>query len=369
MISLNKSDLTRSFDKNLIDRQNLSSALAWAAENNVAFDIALESHFGEPYKHLTRMKGVKLSFKTAIDFVIEDLRAGFSLSNALKESCSQWLPTYYLDAISLAEEQGTLSETLILLSDSCTRIATRKRAIRNMLYYPLLLISICIAGCFFLTVYIFPKLLRIMEDLTPHANPPDSLMFIYSLNKLQIDMGFLGMIAILQLPILIYYAFFTDKLEKFFVWFPYINRPILHYNKMEALIAMRTYLQLGMSEAVAFELVIDSLKDSLTKFQFKHILTKIEDGLSFEQAWAKTYPKEHLENFFIDNGVKNNSLLNNIESLINHKEEIASMRFKRVATFVEPVSIILIGLIVGFIVSSVFLTINYTVVSLNDQIM
>ena len=333
--------------KMAVEKRNLTGVLAWAAKKDVPFDVALES-LHPLFSMRLHIKGMKPFYSNSLRKACIDLKNGYSLSRVLEDHFRWWLPDYYIQSIMMAEEKGNLKETLIHLSETSQHISRRKKEVLTLVIYPCILVLFIINFCAFLSIFIIPKYRKIMEDIVNVENLPESIAYVNFIGQLSVQSP-LGLFILIQFPVLIYLIFFTQKLDRVFAYIPILRRPLLKWKKLEGVQALSVFLKNGMPLTEAIEMVIHTQIDSSVKHKFIDLRRLIKDGKSVDAAWQEVFPKDHLENFYIKNGIMRNDLASNLDLLSTYLHDVNNMRMKLIIKIASPVILVFLGAVIAII--------------------
>ena len=99
---------------------------------------------------------------------------------------------------------------------------------------------------------------------------------------------------------------------------------------------------------------IHTQMESKVKHQFMDVRDEVESGIPFDQAWNKVFPEDSLEKFYIINGQKRQKLPENLDLLCSHLHDSEKVRISFLSRILEPLMVLILALLVGALVYSVF---------------
>lgn len=103
------------------------------------------------------------NFKKVIGEVIEDIRAGISLSEALSKHPRAFPPIYHR-LVAVGERTGELETVIRRAADYMERVVTTQKSVKNALIYPAILCIVAIMVIGVLVSFVFPALANLYES-------------------------------------------------------------------------------------------------------------------------------------------------------------------------------------------------------------
>jgi type II secretory pathway component PulF len=155
--------------------------LGWAAQRNIPFHEALKTlpHVGLKSPFLRNIYGVG-SWTGQLGLAIRDLEKGATLSSAISAHLSKYISPYYVAAVRRAERDGRLAQILPHLASVGRYSVCVKQYLKSSLLYPSIQIPMTIMFISTLYIFIFPKFIKIFDELFLEGIPPPLLMRILS---------------------------------------------------------------------------------------------------------------------------------------------------------------------------------------------
>jgi type II secretory pathway component PulF len=341
-------------------QKNITGILAWAAENEITFEMALVSLLPNRFEGIQILKS---KYQKNLEAAIEELTNGFSLSAVLKKHLNFWLPTHYCTAVEVAESQGCLKEALIQLGENNQKYINRRQRFFSICFYPILLSMAFIVVTWFLMVFIFPKLFHIHEHIGGDAEYPPLFNIIYYISGFVSDGIFTILVGIVVFVNVFLAALYSRKVNWLLLRTPFIKRPLLRYEKIEAVATMAIFLKLKISIPQALDMIIGNLEKCAVRKSFLQLRTDLQNGHHFDSAWRNAFPKDKLGQFYVSNGITSNRLQQNLLSMATYLQDKDRHATKVFITVFEPCVIIIIAFFVSLIVGSVFEVLNIFVMS------
>ncbi|QQR83188.1 type II secretion system F family protein [Candidatus Peregrinibacteria bacterium] len=102
---------------------------------------------------------------------MERLNNGQSLSAAMRKY-PKIFPEIYVNIVSVGEQSGTLSETMMGLADNLEENDRFKAKVKGALIYPKIIMTVMFTFMIVLAVFVMPRILTIFDSLGPKFLSP-----------------------------------------------------------------------------------------------------------------------------------------------------------------------------------------------------
>lgn len=300
-------------------------------------------------------QSVKAEKKRIYSNIIYELSKGESFSNAL-QSQGNVFPPLLINMVRTSELTGDLTEILDDMQqyyDSIDR--TRKQAISAMIY-PSILFVFAICVLVFILAYVIPSFVTLFEQ--NNAELPGITKVVLAVSGVLTDYKFwiVGILLGLALAGILLYKYvkpFRKTLQTLIMKLPGFGNIIIY---REVTMFTKTFASLlnhnvfitesmtilrSVSNNEVFKDIIDESLEYLAKG------AKISDA--FEDKWA--FPVVAYE--MLVTGENTGRLPMMMSYVADYYEDLHANTVKRINTFIEPLMIIFIAIIVGIVVVSV----------------
>lgn len=287
--------------------------------------------------------------------IIYELSKGESFSNALISQGSTF-PPLLINMVKTAELTGDLPEILDDMRDYYESIdKTRKAAISSMIY-PSILFIFAICVLVFILMYVIPSFVKLFEQ--QNAELPAITKIVLAVSSFLTSNKFiiLGVLIGLVLGFILLYKYvkpFRKTMQTIAMKLPgfgqiIIYREVAMFTKTFAsLLNHNVFITDSMtilSTVSSNEVFKDIINESL---EFLSKGAKISDA--FEDKWA--FPVVAYE--MLVTGENTGRLPMMMSYVANYYQDLHANLVKRINTFIEPLLIIFIAVIVGIVVISV----------------
>jgi len=299
----------------------------------------------------------KKAFRKIIREVYIDIQRGQSLSQAL--SRRKIFPKLYVNMIKAGEVGGILEAVIKRLASFLETTATFKEEITSALVYPILLTIVGGLAVVFLMLYVIPKFAKIFADMGQTLPLPTIILLNVSTFFISYWWVVAGLVIIAAVALRSYALTAEGKsfIDNIKLKIPLIRR--LHLKLIIARFSRTfgTLLQSGVPILEAIRISREVVGNEIIAGR----LQTVEEGVKKGQGIAKplresaVFPPVVVQMVVVGEEA---GKLDDTFLLIAERFEVESRSLiKRIVSLFEPMLIVFMGLIVGFVVISILLAI------------
>ena len=297
--------------------------------------------------------------KEYLQKIIRDLEDGFSLSEILQENKS-YFNKFHCSLIALGEKTATLGLMFDRIAVYQEKNMKLKAKIINALVYPMV-VSI-VAGLVFIALLmgVVPQFEQFFLDSGSQL-PLITRIVIYLSKHIGFFSGYCGL-AVLLLGISFIclkkkYPIIDNKLDRYFLKIPIVNKILSKIIIARITRALATALAAGLPLIDALQLIAEMSGNFVYKSAILLSCKQIHDGEGFYQAFSqqKIFPLDLLQ--LIKIGEIANCLSEMLNNIADLYEEKMNYFADNLSVLLEPVLIIILGLMVGCLVIAMYLPI------------
>jgi len=312
---------------------------------------------------LSAIAAVSPSFKTKkmkgiVSYMEKSVKAGFPLWQAFDKT--GLFPNRTISLLRSGEEAGRLPEHLDLITKQLRREKILESRVLSALTYP----SIVLLFAFIIGMgsvwFVLPNLIAVFNE--SHTALPLTTRILVWIGTILRSYGLIlvpGAIACLMVLI---YAFFVSRRFRFigdYIIFhiPGVNRFVRGIELSRFGYILGELLQAGFQLDEAFESVKDSTDYASYREFYTHIQENIEKGETFRQAFAshpesdKFIPQPIQQLIF--SAEKSGALPETFLKISSIYEEKTESLSRDLSSVLEPIVLILVGLVVCFVVMAI----------------
>ena len=310
----------------------------------------------EAVKILTNQMGSK-SKKATMQAICYELTMGNPFSVALEKQGNAF-PPLLINMLRAAEATGDLEATLDDMANYYEEIdATRKQMI-NALTYPCLVLVFAIAVIIFIILYVVPQFEGIYSSNSMEISGVTK--FILNASKFlksYILYMILAVIAALAVFVLCYRKIkpFRRAVQVFFMHVPVIKN-VLIYN--EVAVFTKTFASLLKNNVYITESI--GILSKITNNEiYKEIMYQTIDNIArgdkISMAFKDHWAVPDVAYYMIVTGESTGELAEMLDTVSHYFQEQHRSVVNTLKTFIEPVTIILLAIVVGVIIISVLM--------------
>ena len=297
-------------------------------------------------------------FKKIITSISGDLKDGKTLSESLT-NYPQVFPLLYVNLIRSGESGGVLDETLKRLAKFRSDQEEVKANISSALAYPIFIIIVGLATITILLTFGIPRLVSLFTDA--HQTLPLATRILISVSNLFRNSWY-WILLVIGIAVFVLKRRKTSQKEKIVFDRFKLKLPLIGNFIKKAMLAefTRTFALLlsnGIPVLDALSITIPTINNEVFKVELKNVHSDIIVGTPLSQSMKKSswFP-DFLTNM-IAVGEKGGNLEEVLlEVAIFYEREINKLK-KIMTALLEPIIILVMGLIIGFIVMAMLLPI------------
>lgn len=290
------------------------------------------------------------------DKIITDISNGQTLAMSLSHF-RKLFGNFVINIIKAGESSGTLAQNLEYLALELKNKEILRKKIMSSFLYPIIILIATIGITLFLTVYIFPKILPIFQNMQIKL-PLSTRIVIFTIDVfhaygIYILIGFflLTIGAIFCIKYLPKVHFFYDG---FILRIPFIGKIIKNYNLTNSNRTLGLLLKSNVSLSSALLITADTTSNICYKEAWENLSRNVTKGKKMS-AIMNLYPAlfPPITGHMIAVGEKSGNLSDTLTYLSQLYESEFEDMTKNLSNIIEPILMVIMGLMVGFIAISV----------------
>ena len=294
-------------------------------------------------------------YKSVYDAVIYELTMGETFSEALNKQGNVF-PALLVNMIKSAEMIGNIEGTLDEMSAYYQEVEDTKRAVVSALAYPCIVLIFAIAIVVFMLVYIVPQFVDVYESMNAELNP----VTVITLNiSAFLQNEYMKIIEII-LAIVVIYTYLYKKVKAFrammqhiFMKLPIIGNLIIY---KEISLFARTFATLNKNNVLLTD-SIDILGKITSNEIYKGIMYRTINNLLKGEKMSETFKDNwavpQVAYYMILTGESTGELAAMLDKVGDYYQKLQKNSVNMIKTFIEPIMIIFLALIVGFILIAI----------------
>ncbi|MBU6501143.1 MAG: type II secretion system F family protein [Patescibacteria group bacterium] len=297
-----------------------------------------------------------------IDKISTDVSNGQFLANSLA-NFSDVFDKFFVNIVRVGETSGTLATNLSYLSDELKKSNDLKNKIRSAMIYPIIVMMATVALTSFLVFFAFPKILPIFTGL--HVQLPITTRILIATSEFLIANGVYLIVGIIIFFIGIKLLFLVRPVHYLFdrllLFLPVFSPLIVDVNMANFTRILAVLLRGGIKIVEAVNITADTFGNLVYQSSLNKAASEIKKGEQLAQYLSvhkAIFPM--LLSGLIEIGENTGNLEDNLSYLADYYREEAELKIQNLTALIEPLLLLLMGLIVGFVAVSIITPI-YTI--------
>lgn len=306
--------------------------------------------------------------KEVVQQLIEDLRRdvkeGKSLAEAL-QTRPEIFSRMYVNMVHAGEEGGILEQLLPKLSDFLAAADEAKRNIISSLIYPLILLVVGILSVILLMVYVVPSFATLFEDMG--SNIPPSAAFLLGMSNWLKSYGW----TLVFIPFILWYGWRQldasperrFQRDQMILSLPILGGLILQAESSRFCRTLGALLGAGIPLLKALHIARGVMENQVLAYSLAQIEEVVRSGTSLGKALVNEGKFPVLLAQLVIVGEESGRTAAILEQLAATFDEYVKQQTSRLVALLEPLLILVLGVIVGAIV----ITMLSAIFSINEM--
>ena len=331
------------------DRMAFTEQLALLLETGMPLHAALQS---------LRQQAGNPAMRAIIDELIADVESGQRFASALSKH-PQLFSTTYVNLVSASEGSGFLPKVLEqLLAEEEKREELRKTIV-SALTYPAFLMGFSVLVVIFVLVLVFPKFADMFARIQDQL-PATTLGLMWLSDVLRIY-WWQVLAAIGGAAFLLQRAVSSDAgratLDRWALTLPGVRNIFVQLYIAQSFRVLSLSLSHGVSVVDALEATRDVVRNRLFRGLLKNVERSVQEGGTIAAGFADSGFMPELAEQMVTTAEASGNLAPVLGRVAAHYERELSRRLLALSKMAEPIMLLVMGLVVGIIVSSLILPI------------
>lgn len=287
--------------------------------------------------------------------IIIDVSNGQFLATSL-ERFPEVFDGFFVNIIRVGETSGTLAANLLYLSEELKKADDLKKKVRSAMIYPIIIMIATVSLISFLVFFAFPKILPLFASLNVDLPLPTKILIAISSFFLANGLWVLGgiVIVIVGLRGLLMVPPVRLMSHKLLLSTPIFSRLSMEINIANFTRILAVLLRGGIKIVEAVSITAYTTENLVYR---KELLTAAEEVKRGEQlarylgTRRKIFPI--LLSGLIEIGENTGNLEDNLSYLADYYREEAEAGIQNLTVLIEPIMLLTMGLLVGFVAISI----------------
>lgn len=295
-------------------------------------------------------------FKLTVTDVIDGIERGDTFSEALAHHVEVFTPLY-VNMIKSGEMGGQLDQVLKRLATLLEKDERLKKKIKAAFIYPGFVLSFALIILGLLMIIVIPTFSKIFEELGGELPAPTQFLIMTStLFRKYWYLVLIAIVAFIQLiRFLMRYSIVKYYLDLMSLHVPVFGKLTRNVAISSFARTLGTLLNSGVTIIAALQIVRDTQTNLVYANLVPGIIQHVKEGenISVQMEQTKRFPNLVIK--LVAVGEETGELSDMLIQIADNYEEEVDLLVGALASLLEPLLIIFMGLVVGFIVISMFL--------------
>ncbi|MCH2036315.1 MAG: type II secretion system F family protein [Puniceicoccaceae bacterium] len=299
-------------------------------------------------------------FKAVLEQIAEYVKSGGSFSDALAQH-PKIFEKLFINMVRAGEAGGVLDVVLSRLAGFMEKAQRTKKKVKSAMVYPIVVVSVAIAIVVLLMIVVVPKFQSIFEDMLSGAALPGPTQLVINISNFISGNFIATIVGFLVFVVGGKYILKTKFGAKISNWIA-LNIPKVGdlVRKVNIARITRTFGTL-LSSGVPILQSIMITKDITGNFFYSNALNRVHnsvrDGESLSAPMERESVFPSMVTSMVDVGEETGELPEMLNRIADNYDEDVDNAVAGITSIIEPVMIVFLAVVVGFIVIALFLPI------------
>jgi type IV pilus assembly protein PilC len=294
--------------------------------------------------------------KNSLMGVIEDIESGSTLSEAMAKQPKAF-DNLYVNMVKAGEAGGALEIILQRLAEFKERAQSLKRKVQGAMIYPVAVITVAVGIVGFIMYYIIPKFKKIFADFGTEL--PAITKFLITFSDMVVDYWYLAPAIPIFFWLLIKIIrknktgeYIVDKIK---LKIPLIGKIVEKSVVARTARTLGTLISSGVPILEALIIARDTSGNAVFRRAFDNIYAAIREGESMAVPLKEAKIVDDLVVNMVDVGEETGALDTMLYKVADVYDEEVAVLVEGLINLLEPMMVVILGVIVGFIVIALFM--------------
>ncbi|OJW16268.1 MAG: pilus assembly protein PilC [Planctomycetales bacterium 71-10] len=294
--------------------------------------------------------------KNALGDVVEDIESGQTLSEAFAKHPKAF-DRLYCNMIKAGEAGGALEAILQRLADFKEKAQSLKRKIKGAMVYPIVVIFVACVIVGFILYFIIPKFEAIFNDFGVPL--PQMTKILISASHFLIKYFYIVFLTPLFFWMFIKLLYRNKTgayvCDRILLMIPVMGTIAEKSTVARTMRTLGTLVQSGVPILEALSIVRETAGNAVFERAFTRIYDSIREGETIAQPLREARIVDDIVVNMIDVGEETGDLDTMLNKIADNYDEEVEVAVESLVSLLEPIMIVVLGGIVGFIVIALFL--------------
>jgi type IV pilus assembly protein PilC len=294
--------------------------------------------------------------RNALIDVVDDVEGGSTLSEAFAKH-PRCFDRLYVNMVKAGEAGGALEVILKRLADFKEKSQSLKRKIIGAMVYPVVVILVAVLILTFIMLFIIPKFEKIFKDFNMKLPQMTEMLIATSqwFGKYWYVLPLFPLCFWLLIKLIRLNRYGNYALDRVYLWIPIIGALIEKTVVARTTRTLGTLVASGVPILEALSIVRETSSNAVFERMYTRVYESIREGDTIAQPLKESRLVDDMVVNMIDVGEETGDLDTMLYKIADVYDEEVSVLVESLISLLEPLMIVVLGLIIGGIVIALFL--------------
>ena len=296
------------------------------------------------------------TLKKALNLTRESVQQGLSLSESMKRS-PKVFDEMFVNMIDAGEQSGSLEISIDRMGKQLEKSAKLKSMVKSAMIYPIAVLVIAFVVVMVMSILVIPKFAEMFESMG--TDLPFATQAVVNFSGFIMKKWWLLIIIIVGVIVLLKLFGTTTTGKKVYgkiaIKAPIFGDLNLKSNSASFARTMSTLVSSGMNITTAIEITGKAMSNILYKLALQKAKSEVEQGMPLSvpirQADEIFPPMVHN---MLAIGEETGNVEHMLDKVADYYEEETEAKTKNLAELIQPIMIVILGGIIGFMVLAMY---------------
>lgn len=291
------------------------------------------------------------SLKIALEFLHEEVQKGTALSQAMSDE-KKTFPSLLVNMVEAGEVSGNLDEIMERMAIHYENEYKLENKVKSALIYPIVLAVVSISVVVIMLVFVMPTFMEMFESSGQEL--PGLTKALISISDFMVARWYiiLGILVAIIVGLRIWSR--TDEgayaIDQVKIKFPGVKHTMIKLITARFTRTLSTLMSSGISLLQALQIVSKAIGNKVIEVRISESVDEIRKGMTLSNAIKNIDIFPVMVDSMVSIGEESGSLDEMLAKTADFYDEEVEVSLQRMTTLLEPIMIIFMAVIIGFIV-------------------
>lgn len=311
-----------------------------------------------PSLDILRQRVANPTFKRVLDDVYERVKAGSALSDAFAEHGTLF-PAVYSASLMAGERSGNLDSVIRRYVAYEKVIGTVKKRTISALIYPAILVTMMSGLVGFIVFRVVPEFAEFYASFDRPLPLATRTLVAFShllISRIWLILG--GIIALaLWARTLLRSRVYRERIDRVLLQLPWLGPTLRKFATAQLSRTLATLLGGGIPLVNALEITVRSMSNRHLAREVETVRVHVQEGRGFAEALRERATLPDVAIKMVEVGESTGALQEMLNSIAEFYDEEIETDVGRFMTLIEPILLIVMGLIIAIVILSLYMPI------------